>query len=256
MPWNGDHGFLRPDAVRPAGDALLELVEQSFPITQYVDDPAKWWSVSGPALVARAGRTLQSVLALRDAGCDLDAATLTRTQFEQLLRFAWLAHAPAERLMTYESSDLRTSELIVAGVRGLDHEMPERDAWATELLGPRPQDREPSVQDLARHADREWPNAPRLFFTNAPRPFQLLYETVYRAASRAVHGAAYATGPFIDLSRQPTIVVRATEQRSGAIGYEMAVWSLAIMLVISGEALGWPRRGAVIAAMQPHIPDV
>lgn len=254
MPWKGDHAFLAPDAVRPAGEALVALVERSLPITQCIDDPADWWSVSGPALIARASRTLQSTLLLYDAGCDLDAATLVRTMFEQLVRFAWLAHAPAERLMTFESADLRRSEVIVAGVRRLDYEMARPDAWETELLGARPQQREPSVQELARLADREWPEAPRLFFTNVTQPFRVLYETGYRAASRTVHGTAYVTGSFVDLSRQPTIVVRAAEQRSGDIGYEMAVWSAAIMLAISSETLGWPGRGAVIAAMRPHMP--
>lgn len=190
----------------------------------------------------RAGRTLHSVLVLEGAGCDLDAATLTRSLFEQLLRFAWLAHDPAERLMVYESSDLRTSELAVAGVRGLGHDMPHRDEWATSRLGACPERREPSVQDLARYADREWPHAPRLFFTNAERPFELLYEAVYRPASRAVHGTAYVTTPFVDLARVPTVIVRASERRSGAVGYEMAVWSLAIMLAVATPWAG--RRGA------------
>lgn len=255
VPWKGDNGFLAPGAVRPAGDALVTLIEQSFPITQYIEDPAEWWSVSGPALVARASRTLQSTLVLYDARCDLDAATLVRSIFEQLLRFAWLAHDPTERLMTFESSDLRGSERIASGVRALGHDMDNTDAWEVALLGPRPQHREPSVQELARLADREWPEAPRLFFMNVAEPFGLLYETVYRAASRAVHGSAYVTGPFVDASRQPTVVVRAAERPSGDIGYEMAVWSVAIMLAIASDALGWPSRSAVIAAMHPHVPS-
>lgn len=138
-----------------------------------------------------------------------------------MLRFAYVAHAPRERLMPYESADLRQSEQTVEGVRRLGHQMPARDVWDADQLGPRPRPPRLPVDQLADHADREWPTVPSEFFTNTDRPFRLLYETVYRTASRAVHGTAYVTGPFVDVSRPPTVVVRAAERPTSVIGYEM-----------------------------------
>jgi hypothetical protein len=254
-PWKGEHGFLAEGAVAPAADALVQLVADALPITTYVSDPKDWWPVTGPALVARAARTLQSLMLLYDARCDLDAATLTRTLFEQLLTFAHLAHAPGERLMDYENDDLRQSEQVVVGVLELGYEMQDRDAWPSETLGSRPERRRrPSALHLAEQADREWAGVAHVFFSNADRPFRLLYDSVYRVASRAVHGTAYTTGSFADVSRPPTVVIRATEAASGAIGYEWGVWSVALMLVISSRVQGLPARGAVEAAMQPYLP--
>jgi hypothetical protein len=156
--------------------------------------------------------------------------------------------------MPYESAELRQAEQIVQGVRALGFAMPEPEGWATDLLGPRPTSLRVRVEELAGHADREWPHAALLFFKNVDQPYRLLYETVYRSASRAVHGKAYATGAFVDLTRQPTVVVRAAENPTSIIGYEWAVWSLAIMLIIAGEALGWPANREVQDAIVPHLP--
>jgi hypothetical protein len=253
MPWKGEQGFLAEGAVGPAADALQQLVANGLPRTGYITEGTQWWAVAGPALVARAAQTLRSMMLLYDARFDLDGATLTRTLVEQMLTFAYLAHAPADRLLPYESADLEQSEKIVAGVRALGYEMNEPEPWDRGFLGPRPAPLKLGLPKLADHADQEWSAVPRLFF-RAEQPFRLLYESVYRPACRAVHGKAYATGPFIDADSAPTVIVRARERESGVIGYEWGVWSLAMMLVISSRAQGWPAKGAVEEAMQPHLP--
>ena len=83
----------------------------------------------------------------------------------------------------------------------------------------------------------------------------MLYETVYRVASLAVHRKAYGTGALVNLSLQSTVVVRANERPTGVISYEWAILSFAIMLIIADEALGWPARAAVVDAIAPHLPD-
>lgn len=254
MPWKGEHGFLAEGSIGSAADALQQLVADALPSTGCVTDPTQWWSVAGPALVARAAQTLRSLMLLYEARCDLDGATLARTQLEQLLTFAYIAHAPDDRLLPYESADLKQSELIVAGVRGLGHTISDVDGWDSEQLGPRPAPLRLPVVELADHADREWVEVGHTFFFNAERPFRLLYELVYRAASRAVHGKAYATGAFIDIDSGPAVVVRASERPTGVIGYEWGVWSFAMMLLISGRSQGWPPKGAVEEAMEPHLP--
>ena len=136
MPWKGEQGFLAAESVGPAGRALIALAEARLPMTLYVEEPHQWWSVAAPALVARASRTLESTLILYERRCDLDAATLTRTLFEQMVTFAYLAHAPQERLLPFESADTKQSEQIVRGVRALGYDMPMPDGWAGR--SPRP----------------------------------------------------------------------------------------------------------------------
>lgn len=253
MPWIGEQGFLAEGAIGPAADALQQLVADSLPQTSYITDRTQWWSVAGPALVARAAQTLRSMMLLYEARFDLDGATLTRTLFEQLLTFAYLAHAPEDRLLPYESADLDQSERIVAGVRAIGYEMNEPEPWDREFLAPRPAPLKLGLPKLADHADQEWADVPRLFF-RGEQPFRLMYELVYRPACRVVHGKSYATGAFIDADSAPTVVVRATERPSGVIGYEWGVWCFAMMLVISSRAQGWPPEGAVETAMRSHLP--
>lgn len=255
MPWKGEHGFLEVGGVRPAGGALIALAEERLPVTLYVGEPSQWWSVAGTALVARASRTLASTLLLYDQRCDLDAATLTRTLFEQLVTFAYLAYAPNDRLLPFESADHKQSDQIVHGVRALGYEMHDGDGWDTNLLGPMPKPLNLTVAEYADHADQEWPDVPETFFRTRPRAFRLLYETIYRAASRAVHGKAYVTGPFVDLGRQPTVVVRGEERPTGVIGYEWAVMSFAFMLLVAERTLGWPTKASVIDALLPYLPS-
>lgn len=213
MPWKGEGGFVAPGRVGPAGNALLELVEDWLPQTFYVEAPAQWWTVAGPALVARAARTLHSTLALYEHRCDLDAATLTRTLIEQPFTFAYLAHDPAAQFLSYESADHEQALSVTNGMHRLGYTEFPTPGWPSDQLGARPAPLRLKTHQLADQADDEWPDAPRLFLDPGAngRPFRTLYESIYKPACRAVHGKAYVTARS---SRTPASRPSSCDRRS------------------------------------------
>jgi hypothetical protein len=230
------------------------LVDEHLPQTIYSNDPSDWWSTAGPALIARAARTLHSVRLLFGTRADLDAAVLTRVMFEQLVRFGYLAHDPATRLLAWESADHEQSQKITNSMHALGCGAFSSGVWP-DALGPRPAPLKLGVRELSDRADVEWPDAIGLFLEPGAlgRPFRVLYEAIYRAASRSVHGSAYVTGPFIELDRAPTIIVHAHENARSVIAYEWAVLCFGILLAIAATGVGWPRRDRLKSALAPHL---
>ncbi len=87
-----------PDFIDLRFDALLGVSRQLFPLTVPGTGQQDEWLVTGPALIARAARSLEALLALRPAGLDNDAYTVLRSLYEHVARFAYVAANPVEHL--------------------------------------------------------------------------------------------------------------------------------------------------------------
>ena len=91
------------------GEGLVRLVGRFLPKkVQVVEGTAyEQWSLVGPAYVAKACGTLETMLVLFDTQRTLDATLLLRSLYENILVFSWIANAPEVNLPRWIKSVCR-----------------------------------------------------------------------------------------------------------------------------------------------------
>ncbi len=223
------------DEVRRAAGALVELVEESLPQRFWGGEHE--WKVMAAAVIVRLADTLESIVAVMDAGHELDGLILLRAFYEQVVVFCW---ASIDR----ETNPERWRLNAIYWLRKLHEDMipySQKVLTRAELEEAEKGVRMPPLIQLAGEVDEHWGG--RLVGFRAPSSndilnFSGLYLPIYRMGSRAAHGEATALNIYIDHG-YPRRVDRATrDERS-------AWWSLAIplyaqALLVCNEQLNWP----------------
>ncbi|MEQ9113959.1 MAG: hypothetical protein RJQ03_04010 [Miltoncostaeaceae bacterium] len=210
------------------------------------------WRVAGPVLVVRATDTLLAIHSLPPPAGFTAAEVLTRTLFEQVATFAWLAAEPDVRLPLWEASEYREREKL----RNRIEDLRKRESYRGAINAAFP---EPAIVDerweetrrLARgptmpgllerciQADNAWRSViPGL----AEHPLALHYNVVYSSFSMATHAGLAST-------------FKHARFASGGTGVEIGgpyfhpkdqgPWGVALvvhltMLLVAAQALGWP----------------
>ena len=86
-----------PDGnVEVAARELIRLVESHLPQRCYPSEAR--WRMIYTAIVVRMADTLESILALMEAGLAVDGLTLIRALYEATVKFMWLAIDPEANL--------------------------------------------------------------------------------------------------------------------------------------------------------------
>ena len=198
----------------------------------------------GFAMLARANGTLGSVMALIPERRAADAAVLTRTLFEEVVTFAWIAVDPATNATAWVRWDRRER-------LKLDNDF--RDRGAPALLTPsRREEFEAFVAagplmpgnlaDRALQADAHWLDRIEALDDDPHRAmcFRTLYRYAYRRDSRYVHAAVASVDPLIVDSVEPgKYVVLPVERDPGdANAFERAPIVFGLGLLVAEIALG------------------
>ena len=124
----GTRRWRRDRRSRRRAHALACLVEERLPLECDVTGDHDSWPLIGAALLSRATSTLRHVFDARRGGQVVDAATLSRSLYEHMLHFAWLAADPsAARLQEWRKADLAQrlkadNDARTVGVQLLDDE--------------------------------------------------------------------------------------------------------------------------------------
>jgi hypothetical protein len=249
--WTGET-LRRIAQARQRACGLRELTSTFLPRTMPSTGDHGDWPLTGFAMLARACGTAESVLTLAAERRATDAGTLSRTLFEEVVTFAWIAIDPAVNARAWVRWDCRQRIK-------LDNDLVDKGAapWltpqvrqqfeaviATGLMMP---------EDLAQRAadaDAHW--APRVGSIEAnptsERSFRGMYRIVYRTDSQYTHAAVRSVEPFVvPAEGAGQFHVMPVETDPGAINpFTRAPMLYALALLVAEPALGLSGMEAVI----------
>lgn len=231
------------DLLANRATALGQLVEDRLPLERDSNGPETAWPLVGPALLAQATGSLNSIFLLRPHGAHNDASRLLRSLYDHVVTFAWLAVDPPGRLGPWRKADLLERlkmarefdavgvELMPAAVR----EQMEHDVKHIEGSVP-------GLADMARDADEHW--LPRLtgdLDGTGFNSFRGLYTVLFRNHSGLVHATMSGLNHVtIDLNLPRRRVVRQAPLDGSRGPYGMATVIHGLGLLVAAQSLGWP----------------
>jgi Family of unknown function (DUF5677) len=231
---------------------LRELTSTFLPRTMPSTGDHADWPLSGFAMLARACGTAESALALAVERRATDAGALSRTLFEEVVTFAWIAIDPAANAQAWVRWDRRQrikldNDLVDCGAPGLLDPQVREQFEALIASGPMmPEDLPQRTVD----ADAHW--APRVDAIEpdptSERSFRGMYRIVYRTDSQYAHAAVRSVEPFVvpaETAGQFRVVPVETDP--GPITPFTRVPMLyALALLVAEPALGLPGIQAAI----------
>jgi hypothetical protein len=223
---------------------MVALVHSYYPQAWYTAGPLDEWPLVASGLVRRATQSLAAVIALRPGGFYSDAAVLTRTIFEHVTAFAWIAACPDERVRPWLKNDLRQRvaahrELVQVGDGGLI--APEVIAQFEAYIGA-VQDDLPKTAQQAKAADEHWS---RILDGQpdwkARGGFSGMYRVTYRHTSKFAHPTAIGLHPHLTEFGRGIVVVGDEITDLDPSPFSFASSVLGMGLRVASIALGWPR---------------
>lgn len=230
---------LRESHVRTS--QVLALVGRYLPQAKHSLGEHTDWNTAGPALIARATRSLQAIATLQNGLFNADAAVVLRTMFEHVVTFAWLAADPPAHLPLWVKFDRQQrisadNDARAEGDPLLADE--ERAGFQQEINGCA--GTFPGLPARAHAADVHW----SALLEQHPGPrsrysFRGMYRVLYRHASALTHVTPYGLHAFIAGDR-PNLIIGGELVPEEFNSFTLAPAVLGSGLVISGHALGWP----------------
>ena len=151
--------FTDPGAIRDKAALLVALVRlgPSGPLVTETSATKLWDGAIGPAMLAKAAGTLESMMLLLPSHRSIDAFTLLRALFENAVVLSWIAADPGARATSwYRTSayrELREHEDWMEA--GMALQTPE-DAKQLRLEAGSRSERLPVVSTMAQEADEHW----------------------------------------------------------------------------------------------------
>jgi len=232
------------------GEGLVRLVGRFLPKkVQVVEGTAfEQWPLVGPAYIAKASGTLETMFMLFEARRTLDATLLLRNLYENLLVFSWIAMVPEANLPRWIKSVCREAiktddDWRRIGMGLLDE--PNRDyaeARANDELVKCAPDRAQMAEAIDRCWDRTYPGHPQI--TGQDRDFLTfrgLYRHVYRFGSDAAHQNPRSLRAFYTNDGTGfTSVHREKHDEYYLYPWLFAAHATTLGLAIASSVLGWP----------------
>jgi hypothetical protein len=194
-------GSVRPraDAVGPAAQSLLGLVEDQLP-TQFQADEDEWHCYAA-AFVCRMSELVRSIFVLMKDGRTIDGGLMLRVLYEHVVKFCWIAADSDTRYPVWRSDGLVQrrklhNDALPFGITVLDPQQLVEAQAATDEL--------PKMPQLAQEVDAYWGGRIDAFRPPVKgQPLQLLtirgmYIPGYRTLSEPVHGHADVMKAYIN----------------------------------------------------------
>jgi len=228
---------------------LLEILQRELPVEGPDLPPQAGWPLVGPALIARQGGTLESILKLQPLGRSTDPLILVRSLYDHAATFAWLAAAPGpDRLERFLKSDAQArldadNDCRKIGVPILTDQMRQRfEAQVAEY--PKQM---PALLQRAEGADGHWAaKLPGLRGAETTHSYRGFYAIAYRRQSAVEHASLMGLNNVVtDLpaGRKRVDLEGPSKDISNPLGN--ATILLAFSLYIAADQLDWATRDAV-----------
>lgn len=241
--WSGET-LQRITQARQRVRGLRELTSAFLPTTMPSAGEHGDWPLTGFAMLARACGTAESVLSLADERRATDAGTLSRTLFEEVVTFAWIAIDPPVNAQAWVRWDRRQrlkldNDLVDKGAAPVLTPGVREQFEAAIAAGPMMPE---ALAQRAADADAHW--APRVAAIEASptneRSFRGMYRIVYRTDSQCTHAAVQSVEPFVvPAEGAGRFTVRPAETDPGGTNpFTRAPILYALALLVAEPALG------------------
>jgi hypothetical protein len=242
------------------GRHLIDLVHQSLPGPQRTDhSPETVWQVTlGPAFLAKAAGTLESMLILLPRRHEVDALTLLRSLFEAVVSFSWVALEPSTNVYRWYSEChywrlQEHREWLAAGSPPLltEEEVTESEAFLKE----HPRGRK-TIAQRAKEADTRWAalvpgwGADSQIGADTGWLSTLvgLHRWIYARGSDAAHSRNRGLDPFVTYSHE-RVLVHNEDRATSLLVYEAGTYLLCMMLGVADQSLGWTTYRPALAVL-------
>jgi hypothetical protein len=250
-------------------DALLNVVRANLP--RHVQSSGEYgdWAVVGPGLVFICADLSEGIFASVPPRGSVRAEVLARSLCEHAITFAWLAavngedrDARLQQFVAYEFRHRESAERKLYDQIGRQQRYahlfddPERGLPAEQLLSDETKERvkelegvppRPDVLQMAFRADERWMGE---FEAIRRNPFAFLYFLIFTGSSFTTHASVTAVDRVV-VGDPPNLIVGMpqgiTDSEQHGV-YGMAAALLALVLLISSRAQGWPPADEVAAA--------
>ena len=259
--WPSDDG-----EVAEWAEGLVRLAGRFLPKKVHVVEGSGFeqWSLVGPAYIAKAEGTLETMFMLFDARRTYDATLLLRSLYENLLVFAWIANAPDANLPRWIKSVAREALKTDDDWRRIDAGLLDEanreyaEAKASDEAVKGAPDRLQMAEEIDGHWHRTYPGHPEIsgqdrdFLT-----FRGLYRHVYRFGSDAVHQSPRSLKAFYTSDATGfTSVHREKHDAYYLYPWLFAAHSMTLGLAVASSALGWPSAEEVWAVREAAFGDI
>jgi len=241
--------FDDPSDIRAKATQLVALVRLGppGPLCTGSGQTRRWEGMIGPALLAKAAGTLESMTLLMPAQRLVDAMTLLRTLFENTVTFSWIAIDPGSRVPAW----YRTSYYWELHEH-LDWEKAGRglrtpaEVKELRVQAGRKSDGLPGVPTMAAKADEHWgalvPGWSPTSSASDPGVFASLrglYRYIYQRGSAAAHSRAGGLDPFVTIDGD-NVKVHAETPANDYLPYSLGLYTLGFAIAASEQSMGWP----------------
>lgn len=236
-------------------ERLAQIADELFPKVIPSNGEHSEWLVTGPALVARATRSLFAMRALRQGRFDGDAFTLLRSLYEHLTRFAWIAIDPPAHIQIWLKWDRKERLKADNDAKQVDERFFSEETRAyfeadRDAVGDDPMD----LYSQAKAADAYWAAVIGVTDPKERYGFAGMYRTVYRWGSAVAHGTAFSLDTIITGSVPGTRTV-GIERDGNHSPYSLAQVVYAVGLLVYAQAFEIPGVAEALDAMAIEIPD-
>ena len=239
-------------------DGLLAIASQIFPANIPGTGRHDEWLIAGHGLMARATRSLHALQALKPGAFVADAWTVSRSLFEHVTRFAWLAADPSGRMPLWikwdrqerikvdnDLAEVRDTRRLPAEIR-LRFER-ERDAIPGSL---------PGLKDLAIAADMYWSRVlPEHANDRTRYGLTGVYRVLYRHSSAISHGTAYGLSTFVRQAAPGLLLIGDEQIEAGHSPFSYSAIVYAMGLLIHAHAFDVEGMREALDAVFAAAPD-
>jgi hypothetical protein len=224
--------YLEPRQLQRVNREFVRYVRGNLPTRFYAGE--KWWTAHVAAALFRMCNGVEATMALMTPRQDDDALVLLRSLYEQAVVVSWVMIDPEARYERWAGAGNR--EVLKMHRAALPYGetilSPAEVKLCAATRGT------PSVEVMAREADRYWPR--RVHGMHGPGhwfSFHGLYLGIYRSGSRPAHGSILALEPYVRKGEtRYTVVPRPTEKR---VYYSFAAPLLGIALIVVLQRVHW-----------------
>jgi Family of unknown function (DUF5677) len=220
-----------PRRMRRANRELVALVRSNYPMRFYAGE--RWWKLYAAAALLRMCDTVESIMGLLPERRDLDAQTLLRSLYEQVVTFAWVMIEPTEHHRRWEGeAKMQLLVLHNDALRFGERVLSDREVAASEKA-----EGLPSVAQRAQDVDAHWPQQTTGFHAAGHLlSFRGLYVSIYRIGSRSSHGNLQALTDYIDLEQDPRVVAEHAPIERSMVWYALAGPLLGLALITASPS--------------------
>jgi Family of unknown function (DUF5677) len=253
----------REESITRRVDLVSGLVWSSLPGTQpdTASNAERWKRVAGPALLAKATTTVESMTLLLPARKATDSLVLLRALYENVVDLAWIAGNPTYRLNRLYSEfyiwHLRENEDWATGGRPILSS--EEIAECKEWLRAHPKHL-PHIYERASVADRTWGGRFEGWHNDgsdaadqlALSSLRGLGRYIWRRGSQAIHSHHRGLDPFM-VAEDERLGPRREAPPDSLLVWELGVRLLLFAIGPAFKTLGWPsfERARAIVTSTP-----